>query len=51
MGPMLFITYINHLDIELVSEISKIASDTNLDIIKDDESSIKQLQRDRTKLP
>ena len=46
LGPLLFIIYINDLDLGLVSKISKFADDTKMGINADSEATVKQLQED-----
>ena len=50
LGPILFIIYINDLDIGLVSKISKFADDTKLGIKADDDAVVKQLQEDLNRI-
>ena len=45
LGPLLFIIYINDMDVSLISKISKFADDTKVGINADNKS-IKQLQED-----
>ena len=50
MGPLLFIIYINDLDLGLVSKISKFADDTKMGINADSDAAVKQLQEDLRKV-
>ena len=50
LGPLLFIIYINDLDLGLVSKISKFADDTKIGINANDESAVKQLQEDLNRI-
>ena len=50
LGPLLFIIYINDLDLGLVSKISKFADDTKMGINADSDAAVKQLQEDLRKL-
>ena len=50
LGPLLFIIYINDLDLGLVSKISKFADDTKLGIKADEIDAVKQLQEDLNKI-
>ena len=50
MGPLLFIIYINDLDLGLVSKISKFADDTKMGIDADSDAAVKQLQEDLRKV-
>ena len=50
LGPLLFIIYINDLDLGLVSKISKFADDTKMGIRADNDIAIKQLQQDLKKI-
>ena len=50
LGPLLFIIYINDLDLGLVSKISKFADDTKLGIKADEINAVKQLQDDLNKI-
>ena len=50
LGPLLFIIYINDLDLGLVSKISKFADDTKMDIDADSDAAVKQLQEDLRKV-
>ena len=50
LGPLLFIIYINDLDLGLVSKISKFADDTKLGINADSDAAVKQLQEDLRKV-
>merc|ERR1711915_862293 len=50
LGPLLFIIYINDLDLGLVSKISKFADDTKLGISADSDIAVKQLQEDLKKI-
>ena len=43
LGPLLFIIYINDLDLGLVSKISKFADDTKMGINADSDAAVKQL--------
>ena len=47
---MLFIIYINDLDLGLVSKISKFADDTKMSINADSDAAVKHLQEDLRKL-
>ena len=50
LGPLLFIIYINDLELGLVSKISKFADDTKMGINADSDAAIKQLQNDLEKI-
>ena len=50
LGPLLFIIYINDLDLGLVSKISKFADDTKVGINADSDAAVKQLQEDLRKV-
>ena len=50
LGPLLFIIYINDLDLVLVSKISKFADDTRMGINADSDAAVKQLQEDLRKV-
>ena len=50
LGPLLFIIYINDLDLELVSKIRKFADDTKMGINADSDAAVKQLQEDLRKV-
>ena len=50
LGPLLFIIYINDLDLNLTSKISKFADDTKMGINAENDSEIRNLQRDLEKL-
>ena len=50
LGPLLFIIYINDLDLGLVSKISKFADDTKMGINADSDAAVKQLQEDLRKV-
>ena len=50
LGPLLFIIYINDIDLGLVSKISKFAYDTKLGIKADKFEGVKQLQEDLNKI-
>ena len=50
LGPLLFIIYINDLDLGLISKISKFADDTKMGVNANDKESIKQLQIDLDKI-
>ena len=50
MGPLLFIIYINDLDLGLVSKISKFADDIKMGINADSDAAVKQLQEDLRKV-
>ena len=50
LGPLLFIIYINDLDLGLVSKISKFANDTKMGINADSDAAVKQLQEDLRKV-
>ena len=50
LGPLLFIIYINDIDIGLTSKLAKFADDTKLGINAADESAIQELQADLNKL-
>ena len=50
MGSLLFIIYINDLDLGLVSKISKFADDTKMGINADSDAAVKQLQEDLRKV-
>ena len=50
LGPLLFIVYINDLDLRLVSKISKNADDTKMGINADSDAAVKQLQEDLRKV-
>ena len=50
LGPLLFIIYINDIDLGLVSKISKFADDTKLGIKADKFEGVKQLQEDLNKI-
>ena len=50
LGPLLFIIYINDLDLGLVSKISKFADDTKMGIDADSDAAVKQLQEDLRKV-
>ena len=50
LGPLLFIIYINDLDLGLVSKISKFADDTKMCIDADSDAAVKQLQEDLRKV-
>ena len=47
---MLFIIYINDLDLGLVSKISRFADDTKMGINADSDAAVKQLQEDLRKV-
>jgi len=46
LGPLLFIIYINDLDVGIVSKLSKFADDTKLGINASDPDAVRDLQRD-----
>ena len=46
LGPLLFVTYINDLDLGLSSKVSKFADDTKLGINAANPESVRALQRD-----
>ena len=50
LGPLLFIIYINDLDLGLVSKISKFANDTKMGINADSDAAVKQLKEDLRKV-
>ena len=50
LGPLLFIIYINDLDLELLSKLSKLADDTKLGINANSDDAIQQLQEDLNKI-
>ena len=50
LGPLLFIIYINDLDLGLVSKIGKFADDTKMGINADSDAAVKQLQEDLRKV-
>ena len=50
LGPLLFIIYINDLDLGLVSKISKFADGTKMGINADSDAAVKQLQEDLRKV-
>ena len=50
LGPLLFIIYINDLDIGLISKISKFADDTKIGINANDDTAVKQLQDDLNRI-
>ena len=50
LGPLLFIIYINDLDLGLVSKISKFANDRKMGINADSDAAVKQLQEDLRKM-
>ena len=50
LGPLLFIIYINDLDLGLVSKMSKFADDTKMGINADSDAVVKQLQEDLRKV-
>ena len=50
LGPLLFIIYINDLDLGLVSKMSKFADDTKMGINADSDAAVKQLQEDLRKV-
>ena len=50
LGALLFIIYINDLDLGLVSKISKFADDTKMGINADSDAAVKQLQEDLRKV-
>ena len=50
LGPLLFIIYINDLDLGLVGKISKFANDTKMGINADSDAAVKQLQEDLRKV-
>ena len=50
LGPLLFIIYINDLDLGLVSKISKFADDTKMGINAVSDAAVKQLQEDLRKV-
>ena len=50
LGPLLFIIYINDIDIGLTSKLAKFADDTKLGINAADEVAIQGLQNDLHKL-
>ena len=50
LGLLLFIVYINDLDLGLVSKISKFADDTKMGINADSDAAVKQLQEDLRKV-
>ena len=50
LGPLLFIIYINDLDLGLTSKISKFADDTKIGINADSEAAVKQLQEDLNRI-
>ena len=50
MGPLLFIIYINDLDIALISKIRIFANDTKMGFNADSDAAVKQLQEDLRKV-
>ena len=46
LGPLLFIIYINDLDVGLISKISKFADDTKIGVNANDEAAVRELQED-----
>ena len=50
LGPLLFIIYINDLDLDLASKISKFADDTKIGINAENNSEIRKLQSDLEKI-
>ena len=50
LGPLLFIIYINDLDLGLLSKISKFADDAKIGINASNKSAVKQLQEDLNRL-
>ena len=50
LGPVLFMIYINDLDVSLVSKIGKFADDTKLCKSVKDQNDVENLQQDLCKL-
>ena len=50
LGPLLFVIYINDLDLGLVSKINKFADNTKMGINADSDAAVKQPQEDLRKV-
>ena len=50
LNPLLFVIYINGLDVRLLSKITKFADDAKIGINTNEESDVKQLQEDFDKI-